>query len=71
MRGGRHTRGPWWSDESGNCWRLHGVHGYIPAIPDLGIGEQVVNHQILKAPKHGTPYAEYWPGGRPCLSGSS
>lgn len=41
------------------CWRLHGVAFRIPG-DDL-IPEQVVNSQILKAPKHGTPYAEYWP----------
>ncbi len=53
------TPGPWWSDDSAQCWRLHGVGMRLPAqglIP-----EQVVNKQILKAPKHGTPYAEYWP----------
>ena len=56
------TPGPWWSDEDELMWRLHGVHGYMPAMPDLGITPQVINHQILKAPKQGTPYAEYWPG---------
>ncbi len=53
------TEGPWWFDESEDCWRLHGVATRIPAqnwVPEL-----VVNCQILKAPKHGTPYAEYWP----------
>lgn len=54
------TEGPWWFDEDDNCWRLHGVHGRIPADP-IGIPEQVINHQILKAPKRGTTYAEYWP----------
>src|SRR5262245_18825226 len=43
------TKGPWWSDEDGDMWRLHGIH----AGP--------LNQQILKAPKRGTPYAEYWP----------
>ena len=60
------TKGPWWCDESENCWRLHGVAFEIPpqTFPDgeVQIPEQVVNSQILKAPKHGTPYAEYWPG---------
>ncbi len=56
------TPGPWWSDESDQCWRLHGVARRIPAQLDGLIPEQVMNHQILKAPKHGTPYAEYWPG---------
>jgi hypothetical protein len=55
------TEGPWWADDSDNCWRLFGVWHRIP--PQLGgkIPEQVVKKQILKAPKHGTPYAEYWP----------
>jgi hypothetical protein len=53
------TEGPWWFDEDEHCWRLHGVHGRIPACDP--IPEQVMNKQILKAPKTGTPYAEYWP----------
>lgn len=64
------TPGPWWSDESEQCWRLHGVHAVIPAqrLPWLGNGDdvvippQVMNHQILKAPKRGTTMAGYWPG---------
>lgn len=55
------TPGPWWSDESDMCWRLHGVAGRIPAQMDGFIPEQIVNHQILKAPKKGTTQAEYWP----------
>ena len=55
------TEGPWWFDEDENMWRLHGVHATIPAQMDGLIPEQVINHQILKAPKQGTPYAEYWP----------
>jgi hypothetical protein len=59
------TPGPWWFDESDWCWRLHGVAFKIPPqlFPDgeVMIPEQVVNKQILKAPKTGTPYAEYWP----------
>jgi hypothetical protein len=60
------TPGPWWSDDSDQCWRLHGVHAVIPAAmfpgtDEVMIPEQVMNHQILKAPKSGTPYAEYWP----------
>jgi hypothetical protein len=55
------TPGPWWSDESENCWRLHGVAFVVPPQPDGLIPEQQVGSQILKAPKHGTPYAEYWP----------
>lgn len=53
------TEGPWWSDESDDAWRLHGVAFMVPA--QGAIREQVVNKQILKAPKRGTPYAEYWP----------
>ena len=54
------TGGPWWSDQSEQCYRLHGVHAKLPpAWP--GLPEQVMNRQILKAPKTGTPYAEYWP----------
>ena len=56
------TTGPWWFDEDELTWRLHGVHAMIPAQMDGLIPEQVMNHQILKAPKSGTPYAEYWPG---------
>ena len=54
------TRGPWWFDEDDLVWRLHGVYTIIPSFAE-GVPEQVVNHQILKAPKQGTPYAEYWP----------
>lgn len=42
--------GPWTSDESDDCWRLH-------SAPD----PQFPTAQILKAPKHGTSYTEYWP----------
>ena len=42
--------GPWIFDEDDCCWRLHSAPD--PHFPTL---------QILKAPKHGTPYAEYWP----------
>jgi hypothetical protein len=59
------TPGPWWSDEDENCWRLHGVAFRTPPalFPDgsVMIPEQIVNKQIAKAPKHRTPYAEYWP----------
>lgn len=40
------TRGPWWAEEDESCWQLRGV---------------AISRQILKAPKRGTPYAEYWP----------
>lgn len=55
------TPGPWWSDDDEDCWRLHGVAGYIPPQLDGLIPQQVVNKQIIKAPKRNTPYAEYWP----------
>ena len=56
------TDGPWWFDESDTCWRLHGVMGRIPPLRRDGFfPEQVMNKQILKAAKQGTPYAEYWP----------
>ena len=55
------TRGPWWHDEDDEVWRLHGVHAVVPAQLGGRIPEQVINHQIAKAPKQGTPYAEYWP----------
>ena len=53
------TPGPWWSDQDDGVYRLHGVAGRIPAQDP--IPEQVMNKQIAKAPKQGTPYAEYWP----------
>jgi hypothetical protein len=52
------TPGPWWFDESEDTWCLHGVAARFDNPP---LGETVVNKQILKAPKVGTPYAEYWP----------
>jgi hypothetical protein len=56
------TEGPWWFDESDTCWRLHGVMGRIPPLRRDGFfPEHVMNKQILKAAKQGTPYAEYWP----------
>jgi hypothetical protein len=60
------TEGPWWSDEDDLMYRLHGVHARtppyrFPGTDEVMIPEQVLNHQILKAPKTGTPYAEYWP----------
>lgn len=55
------TPGPWWDDSDENCWRLHGVHGRIPVTLGGVTIDQVMNHQIIKAPKRNTPYAEYWP----------
>jgi hypothetical protein len=42
--------GPWTSDDSDDCWRLHSAPD--PHFPTA---------QILKAPKRSTPFAEYWP----------
>jgi hypothetical protein len=61
------TPGPWWFGEDDLMWRLHGVHATIPAqcfpgSDEVMFPEQVINHQILKAPKKGTTYTEYWPG---------
>lgn len=61
------TQGPWWSDQDERVYRLHGVHATIPpqmfpGTDEVMIPEHVMNHQILKAPKQGTSYAEYWPG---------
>lgn len=53
------TKPPWSADDSAECWRLHGTAFHVPAHG--GIPEQRATLQILKAPKHGTPYAEYWP----------
>lgn len=44
------SRPPWSADESEQSWRL------FEGENEYGFGKQ-----ILKAPKHGTPYAEYWP----------
>jgi hypothetical protein len=44
------TRGPWEAEESDDCWQLFGA--VTPHTHPL---------QLIKAPKHGTPYAEYWP----------
>jgi hypothetical protein len=44
------TKGPWEADDDEDCWRLFGaVTGILHPM------------QLIKAPKHGTPYAEYWP----------
>ena len=55
------TRGPGGMTRTTTVWRLHGVHAVVPAQLGGRIREQVINHQIAKAPKQGTPYAEYWP----------
>jgi hypothetical protein len=46
------TRGPWEAEDDEDCWRLFGNAGFSGRHP----------LQLLKAPKHGTPYAEYVPG---------
>lgn len=53
------TEGPWYCDETDQVWRLLGAHTVVRAqehVPALR-----ADWQILKAPKTGTPYAEYWP----------
>lgn len=52
------TLGPWRSAESSDHWSLHGEARAFKGKMKDGIGPSM---QILKAPKHGTPYAEYWP----------
>jgi hypothetical protein len=42
----------YWSEESENSWQLFRKHPQDRDCHPL---------QILKAPKKGTPYAEYWP----------
>jgi hypothetical protein len=55
---GAATPGPWWIEDDEDTWVLQGVAARFDTPP---LGETVVNSQILKAPKHGTDYAEYWP----------
>lgn len=57
------TPGPWWCDQDENTWRLFAAGA---ALPPLYPGARVRPHglQIVKAPKHGSPYAEYWPNDR-------
>lgn len=52
------TQMPWFSIDTKDSWSLHGeARDWKSKNPDKpGPGMQ-----ILKAPKHGTPYAEYWP----------
>ena len=44
------TPGPWEAEENEDCWELYGA--VRPMLHPL---------KLIKAPKHGTPYAEYWP----------
>jgi hypothetical protein len=55
------TQGPWTHDEDELMWRLHGTAYMTEARLDGRIPPQRLTLQILKAPKTGTPYAEYWP----------
>ncbi|WP_152748269.1 hypothetical protein [Micromonospora sp. RV43] len=54
------TDGPWWSDDSDQSWQLHGVAFRLPP-PWEGAPEQIVNKQILKAPKASEQVEPYWP----------
>lgn len=52
------TLGPWRCEESKDTWTLHGeARNFKGTIRGGG----TPGMQILKAPKRGTPYAEYWP----------
>ena len=58
------TDGPWHSDENDMFWQLFGVGAVVPAqeiTPEWTVPPQPLYHQLVKAPKKGTPYAEYWP----------
>ena len=52
------TLGPWRSVESRDTWTLHGEARSFKGKLKGGAGPSM---QIIKAPKHSTPYAEYWP----------
>jgi len=52
------TLGPWYCAESRDVWTLHGEAREFKGKIKGGAGPSM---QILKAPKHGTQYAEYWP----------
>lgn len=52
------TMGPWRYMESRDTWTLHGEAREFKGKLKDGFGPSM---QILKAPKHGTQYAEYWP----------
>lgn len=52
------TLGPWHYLESNDTWTLHGeAREFKSKNPD----RPAPSMQILKAPKRGTQYAEYWP----------
>lgn len=53
------TLGPWFAAESRDTWSLHGEARAFHTTKKKPI--IAPSMQILKAPKHGTPYAEYWP----------
>ena len=46
--------GRWWAEESEDSWDLYYSGTNDPDAVVHGL-------KVLKAPKHGTPYAEYWP----------
>lgn len=52
------TLGPWRSIESKDYWSLHGEARSFKGKLKDGVGPSM---QILKAAKHSTPFAEYWP----------
>jgi hypothetical protein len=53
------TLGPWRVSDSRDHWSLHGEARAFHTTKAKPI--VAPSMQILKAPKHGTPYAEYWP----------
>lgn len=52
------TLGPWRSMESKDTWTLHGEARQFKGKLKGGVGPSM---QIVKAPKHSMPFAEYWP----------
>lgn len=63
-----HTPGPWYGEDSPMFWQLFArqicpVDALVdPAVKEIfPNGMEVHPLQLLKAPKGGTPYAEYWP----------
>lgn len=50
----RRVRGRWWAEDSEDSWDLYYAGTDDPDAVVHGL-------KVLKAPKHSTPYAEYWP----------
>ncbi|MFT2721650.1 hypothetical protein ACMT4L_16790 [Deinococcus sp. A31D244] len=63
-----HTAGPWYGEDAPRTWQLFArrVEPWPDGTPidlrdDSPEGMELHPLQILKAPKKGTPFAEYWP----------